>query len=245
MTRFSYRLRPPEGPILGLVALQVDQTIERDFRRLFPLDTQLYVSRVPSGAEVTPDTLARMARHLADAAGLLPPQCSYDVVAYGCTSGTAQIGPQEVARHLRTAQRSRCVSEPVSALVAACAALSARRLAILSPYVADVSTRLCEVLGTHGIDVAVLGSFEEAEEARVARIDAGSIRAAAEMLVKDREVDALFLSCTNLRTLDVIAPLEMTLGMPVLSSNLVLAWHMARAAGLALQPDIDAHLLRP
>ena len=33
------------------------------------------------------------------------------------------------------------------------------------------------------------------------------------------------------RTLDVIAPLEDELGLPVLSSNLVMAWDMARAAG--------------
>jgi maleate isomerase len=52
------------------------------------------------------------------------------------------------------------------------------------------------------------------------------------------------LSCTNLRTLDVIDDLEAELGVPVLSSNLALARHMARATGAALAPDAPGRLLR-
>ena len=77
-----------------------------------------------------------------------------------------------------------------------------------------------------------MGSFDMAEEALVARITRASLEEAARTLVAGAEVDGLFLSCTNLDTLDVIAPLEAALGLPVLSSNQVLAWHMARLAGL-------------
>ncbi|MEC9343760.1 MAG: Asp/Glu racemase, partial [Pseudomonadota bacterium] len=42
--------------------------------------------------------------------------------------------------------------------------------------------------------------------------------------------------CTNLRTLDVIAPIEAQCGKPVLSSNQVLSWHMALQAGIDLRP---------
>jgi maleate isomerase len=45
------------------------------------------------------------------------------------------------------------------------------------------------------------------------------------------DVDALFLSCTGVRTRQVIAPLEHLLGKPVLSSNQALAWEMLRLAG--------------
>ena len=70
---YSYTLRSEDGPFLGLVALQSDQTIENDLRRLLPQDVELYVSRVPSGAEVTSDSLAEMEHHLTGAAALLPP----------------------------------------------------------------------------------------------------------------------------------------------------------------------------
>ena len=49
------------------------------------------------------------------------------------------------------------------------------------------------------------------------------------------EVDAVFLSCTNLRTLDVIDEIEAELGLPVVSSNQALAWHMAQLTQIS--PD--------
>lgn len=46
---------------LGLIVLQSDETIEQEFRRIFRAgDVALYVSRVPSGAKVTTDTLGAM-----------------------------------------------------------------------------------------------------------------------------------------------------------------------------------------
>lgn len=242
MTGLPYRMRPPDGPILGLVVLQADQTIEGEFRRLLPAGAELYVSRVPSGAEVTPETLAKMKGHLAHAAALLPPQVAYDVVGYGCTSGTAEIGAGEIARQVQHGAQAAQVTEPVSALIAACRSLGVRRLALLSPYVQAVSDRLRGVLAEHGIETPVFASFDEAEEARVVRIDTGSIRRGAEAMMAGQRADALFLSCTNLRTLDVIAPLDAQLRVPVLSSNLVLAWHMAQLAGLPLAPGFPGRL---
>ena len=83
----------------------------------------------------------------------------------------------------------------------------------------------------------MFGGFDEGIEARVARIAPQSIIDAAVDLAAEGGIDALFLSCTNLRTLDVIAPIEAATGLPVLSSNLVLAWDMARKAGIALRGD--------
>jgi len=47
--------RPPQ---IGLIVLQADETIELEFRHLIPAEVEIFVSRVPSGEEVTPDTLA-------------------------------------------------------------------------------------------------------------------------------------------------------------------------------------------
>lgn len=239
MPRFDYHLTSAERPRLGLIVLQADERIESDFRRLIPADTDLFVSRIASGREVTPDTLAEMEARLPASAALLPQARAFDAIGYACTSGAAQIGPAAVAAKLRRGAETRAVTEPVSALVAACAALGLTRLAILSPYVAAVSERLRAVLAGQGVETPVFGSFEESEEARVARFAPESIRAAAVDLARTGGVDGLFLSCTNLDTLDIIAPLEAETGLPVLSSNLVLAWHLSRLAGVALR-DLPA-----
>jgi len=238
---YAYTLTRSNGPFLGLVALQSDQTIERDMRRLFPTETEFYVSRVPSGRDVTPDSVAEMEDHLSKAANLLPPQVAYRVVGYGCTSGAAHIGAEKIAAHISAGAETESVTDPLTALVAACRALSLTRLAILSPYVEEVSAKLRDRLKDVGITTPVFGSFDEANEARVVRIDNASLICAARDLMAGAAADALFLSCTNLRTLDVIASLEAELGVPVLSSNLVLAWHMSELAELQLAgSDFDA-----
>lgn len=244
MTQFTYELAPRTAPALGLIALQSDERIEQDFRRLLSGSADLFVTRVPSGLDVTPETLAEMEGHLRPAAALLPRSVPFDVIGYGCTSGTAQIGQTGVAARLRQGARTKQVTDPVSALVAACAALGLTRLAFLSPYVESVSDRLRQVLRDQGIDTPVFGTFAEAEEAKVARIAPQSLVQAAQALAGTGGVDGIFLSCTNLNSLPVIGQLEAETGQPVLSSNLVLAWHMARLAGPDLPLRFDCRLTR-
>lgn len=241
MVDFPYTLTDPLGlgATLGLVVLQVDETIEHDFRRLLPMgDVALYVTRVPSGLEVTTGSLQEMARTIPAAARLLPPSLDFDVVGYGCTSGTSVIGPERVAELVAGSTRTRAVTDPLTALVAACRTLGVSRLAMLSPYVEEVSETLRSVLQTRGVATPVFGSFNEAEDAKVARLAPQSILEAAANLGRASGAEAIFLSCTNLRTLDVLGSIEKTLGKPVLSSNQVLAWHMAKLAGLPELPGL-------
>ncbi len=232
MVRIPYDVEQRDEPRMGLIVLQADETIENDFRRLVPDAATLHVSRVPSGHEVTPETLSEMRKHIGQSARLLPGPARFDVVGYGCTSGTSVIGVKTTADLVHGGADTRAVTEPVSALIAACKHLGVSRLALLSPYVAEVSSRMRNVLAENGIETPVFGSFETAEEAVVARITGTSAARAAQDLAQDPAVEAVFISCTNLRTLDIIAGVEERTGKPVLSSNQVLAWHMCRLCGL-------------
>jgi len=235
---FPFSLAGPLGhdAALGLIVLQSDETIEDEFRRLVP-DTgvSLYHSRVESGAEVTPETLARMAHDLPAAARRLPRPIHFDAVGYACTSGASVIGPEKVAALVAAVCQTRHVTEPLSALVAACGHLGVSKLAFLSPYTETVSDTLRGALAARGVESPVFGSFDEAEETRVARIDGASVMAAARHLARTGGAEALFLSCTNLRSFGVIDAIEAEIGLPVLSSNLVLGWHMFRLSGVQAQ----------
>lgn len=216
---------------IGLIVLQADETIERDMRALLPANVEYLVSRVPSDVSVSLETLQAMEAELTRAASLLPRGARLAAVGYGCTSGTAQIGAERIAQRVRAGVETPEVSEPVSALIAACRALGVCRIGMVSPYVASVSDRLCAVLADAGVRVTAFESFDEPIEEKVVRIPAERITQAAERIAADDACEAVFLSCTNLRTLDVIAPLEVTLGLPVLSSNQVLAWHLGQLVG--------------
>ena len=98
----------------------------------------------------------------------------------------------------------------------------------MSPYIETVAEPIRQAFAARGFAVPATLSFGEKVEARVARIDPASIHEAALQVGRQGNVDAVFLSCTNLRTLDIIADLEDALGIPVISSNQALAWHMAR-----------------
>ena len=57
--------------------------------------------------------------------------------------------------------------------------------------------------------------------------------------------EALFISCTGLRTARLPAILEERLGRPILTSNGALAWHALRLAGVAeTRPDQGALFAR-
>ncbi|MHA6261813.1 maleate cis-trans isomerase family protein [Arenibacterium sp. CAU 1754] len=235
MSPLRYELEAEEPPRLGLIVLQSDERIERDFRQLIPDSAAVFVSRVPSGAEVTSETLAAMEAHLPASAALLPAGAAFDAIGYGCTSGTAQIGAARVGDLVASAAQTRTVTDPLSALVAACGALGITRLGFLSPYVETVSSRLRGALVERGVETPVFGSFDEENEARVARITPQSLAAAARQMAQAGGIEGLFLSCTNLNTLDIIAPLSDALNMPVLSSNQVLAWHMGQLSGVTFR----------
>ncbi|WP_425046081.1 maleate cis-trans isomerase family protein [Primorskyibacter sp. S87] len=225
---FDYELSAKRPKQIGLVVLQSDESLEPDMRALLPAKVEILVSRIPSAAEVSPETLRAMEPLLTQAAALLPGGAKLSAVGYGCTSASAQIGSERISELIQAGIETPAVTEPVSALLAACRHLNASRIAMLSPYTARVSDKLCSVLTENGIGVETVASFDEPTEERVVRISDASITRAAIEMERATDCDAVFLSCTNLRTLDVIEEIEARTGKPVLSSNQVLAWHLGQ-----------------
>lgn len=226
-----YDLDPdnPAAPPMGLIVLQADETIEPEMTRYFAgHPSPLYVSRVPSGREVTNHTLTGMAQVLTSAASLLPDARDYAVVGYGCTSGTAVIGSDGIAGFIRAGCRARAVTEPLTATIAACADKGIARLALLSPYIEEVNSPVIEAFAKAGIEFRAVATFDEKVEARVVRIAARSVIEAACAVGGGPDIEGVFISCTNLRTFEVLDPIARRLGKPAMSSNAALAWHMRR-----------------
>lgn len=233
-TVLDYEVEPRVVPACGLIVLAADETIEPELAPLFAAaGLPLHCSRIASASEVTPATLRAMEAALPEAARLLPGSAGLASVGYGCTSGATVIGPDRVAAAIGACHPSAAVTDPLSALTAACRALGVRRLGMLTPYLPEVTRALRAALAERGVEVVALASFEERHEARVARIPPGRVREAL-LALGAAPVDAVFASCTNLRSLGVLADVEHRLARPALSSNSVLAWHMAALAGARL-----------
>lgn len=236
MTSLPYTLDPddPKAAPLGMIVLQADETIEPEFRRYFAqAPNPIYVSRVPSGETLTHSSITDMRSQLVAAADLLPKGLAYPVVAYGCTSASAIIGSDDVERLVQKSCSATFVTNPLRAASALCVERGISRLALVSPYVEEVNTPLRTAFAENGIDMPVFGSFGESIESNVVRISQTSIIDAALKLGANSDVEGVFLSCTNLRTYDVIEILEKRLRKPVFSSNQALAWHMKKLAKVA------------
>lgn len=217
----------------GLIVLQADETLENEFARMAALDgVASHFTRIPMANEVRTDTLAKMLDDLPAAAGLLPVTAPFDVIGYGCTSASSVIGPERVAAAVQSVLPNAKVTNPLSALIAAANSLGAKRLGFVTPYVPEVSARMRDRLEEAGFSIAGFGSFEEGDDRVVARITEDSIRAAAIRVAQSQPCDAVVIACTNLRCLRVIPEIEQGTGIPALSSNQAMGWHMLRLAGI-------------
>jgi maleate isomerase len=155
-----------------------------------------------------------------------------DVVAYGCTSASMAIGEDRVFERIRAGQAKAKCTTPITAAFAAFRALQAKRIAVLTPYTADVNEIVADYIRERGFEVPAFGSFNEPSDAVVASISPPSLETAVRTIVDQSDVDAVFVSCTSLRLTDAVASIEANIGLPVTSSNHAMAWHAIRLAGV-------------
>jgi maleate isomerase len=154
-------------------------------------------------------------------------------VAYCCTSGTTVIGEKQVEAAVRSVLPGVKVTNPLSAVKANLRHMGARRIALLTPYEPQVSQAMADHLEEEGFEITRFGSFYEREEAKVTRISRASIIDAIDAVGNGDHCDAVFASCTNLRTADLLNDAATRIGKPVISSNSALAWHINLLSGQA------------
>lgn len=237
-----YTYAEDRDPAVGVIVLQTDELVELDLGRVFTQHSvRQYVSRIPAMARVTPSTLATMGDHMTHSAELLPIGADIAAIAYGCTSGATVLGETRVTDLVHAAHPNAKVTNPMTALKAACRALGVSRLAMVTPYEPSVSDALITTLRNDGIETVDLTSFEQSEDAKVARIAPASILDAI-INAGGQDCDAVFASCTNLRAYEVITEAERILGKPVMCSNQVMAWHMLTFLGISLKSPSNGQL---
>ena len=218
---------------VGLLVLANDRVIEVEFRRVFErCRVALYHSRIYNDPTISPETLKRMEQGLAAATDLIAPGVALDVVGYGCTSASMVIGAARVAERVREARPGVACTTPMTAAFAAFKALGVARVALFTPYIDDINQAMRRHIEAQGVRVAAMGSFNEEDDPTVARITLESVQRAALEVGAPEAVEAVFVSCTNVRLLDGAAALEAQLGKPVTSSNHAMAWHCLRLAGI-------------
>lgn len=221
----------PRDTRVGLVVLATDHTTEPDYMRMVASDgVGVYVARVAYANPTTPDNLRAMQPALSAAAELILPGEDLDAICYSCNSASVVIGDAAVEQALQASKPGVAVVTPPLATVTALKALNARRISILTPYLAETSAPVAEYFAGKGFEVArftCLGMDDDREMARIA--PATLVELAREAM--DPDSDALIILCTALRAAEAADSIETALGKPVVTSNQATAWMCLRLCG--------------
>ncbi|MCD6244010.1 MAG: aspartate/glutamate racemase family protein [Candidatus Korarchaeota archaeon] len=208
---------------LGLIIPSSNTTMEEEFRKLLPKGISLHVARVRL-RKVNVRELLEMERYAKEAAQLLG-DAGVDLIAYGCTTGSLVGG---LGYDLRLAEEIKGTSgikaiTTAGAVLDALRQLSVEKVAVATPYIDEVNEKEKEFLEANGFQVVNIKGLQIEENLEIGR----QPPEVAYRLAKDvdrPEAEAVFISCTNFRTIEVIAVLEADLGKPVFSSNTATLW---------------------
>lgn len=237
---FEYSAHRRQG--IGLVA-PFDFALDDECQRYLPVGVPLYVTRTARLEETA--VTASLAQEVSDAGAVTPAVRSLisaepASVAYACTSGSfinGVVGEAVLCQVMEDAGAPKAVTTS-GALLLALRELGISRISIATPYNEQLTRLLAEFLESAGVQVVKAGYFNS--ERDIMHIDYNAVRAMAD-LVDHPDAQAIFFSCTNLRTFDVITELEQKLDKPVLSANQVTMWAALKAVDLPL-PDISQRL---
>ncbi len=216
----------PVGPAgrIGLITLATDFNSEDDLRGILPADIRLFTTRIENANPVTVENLKSMAADLPRAAKTLLPGYGVDVAIFGCTSGTAVTGSDKIGELINQGMPGAKVTNPLLASEMALHAVGAQKIAILTPYIADVTQSVADEFRARGFDVTRIMGFGLDTDLDMTSLPPTALLEGA-LKVDTSDADAVFISCTAVRSAEIIAEAERQLGKPVITSNQALVWH--------------------
>ncbi|WP_454618328.1 maleate cis-trans isomerase family protein [Bradyrhizobium cenepequi] len=231
---------------IGVLAPPANVAVEREWPRYLPDGVVMNHNRLSrTSTAVAKDELLAMNASVDRAARDLA-FAQPEVIVYACTSGSFLDGPDEaemLARRIEAATGIAAITTS-GAVVAALRTLQAKRVYMITPYTDAVNAVEAAFLAHHGLTVAGMDAFRCSQSAEIRALSSEQV--AERAIAHHGEIsgcDALFISCTNLLTMDKIDGLETTLGVPVVSSNQASLWAALMRLNIAA-PDAPGRLFR-
>ncbi|MBC7779818.1 MAG: maleate cis-trans isomerase [Proteobacteria bacterium] len=212
---------------LGIIVPSWNTVMEYEWQRMCGEAVSVHSQRIRHTADTEAD-LAWLTTQ-APAAAELVAHAKVRAICHGCTaSGFLKSPEQDVAMAAALAQGTGIPTVTSSAsIVQALRALGARRISVASPYEPWLNEKLRGYLEAAGFDiVAMKGLGTQAHGS----ISTDKVKALA-LEVMRPETEALFISCSNFRTLDIIDEVERDIRRPTVTSNQAALWGTLRHIG--------------
>jgi maleate isomerase len=215
---------------IGMLIPSGNVIIEPQVNAMLPRGVALYAARLPLRGSSEAELLA-MAANVEEAARLLG-HAGVGLIAFNCTAVSTYSKSMEDDIRQRIAAATGLPALMTSAaIVEALKSLRARKVVLLTPYIPEVNAREVVFLRNEGVEVLSetgLGLNTNTEMAKLA----SDVWIQLGRKSRDSRADAYLVSCTAVRSAEVIDELERELGRPVVTSNQAITWHCLRSAGI-------------
>lgn len=212
----------------GMMLPSVNTIAEPQMKAMLPEGVSLHTTRLEL---VGGGNHLKMLDRLEEATALLA-DAQVDRLLFHCTA--VSMWSPEIVDEIRL-RVAAVTSIPLvitsDAVVHALAALNAKNIVLLTPYTQDINDRELRFLKHHGVTVLAERGLGIESGLAMSAVEPDRWFAEA-MTMRDPRADAYFISCTTVRSADVISALERELGKPVLTSNQVAVWRALRQSGL-------------
>ena len=217
----------------GALIPPVNITVEPEFNRWAPEGVTIHVQRMwRQRAVMSEQDLRDMDRYLDDDCHRIA-FAQPHFLMYACTSGSSlETGGYDEKISQRISRESGVPASTTSSAVAeALRALGVRDMAVVTPYPQAVNDTEMAFFSSLGFNPVSLESFLEGDSYQIPLIPQEDTYEMAKRADRP-EAQGIFISCTNLPTIDIIERLEEELGKPVVTSNQASMWLGLRRMGL-------------
>ena len=215
---------------IGMLVPSVNTVAEPEFNQMKPEGVALYASRMLNYRTDEEDARA-MTCHAERATSELT-RARVDSVAFVCTASSFVGGDEweiDLKRNIEKVSGVPAVSTS-AAIVEAFKVLGMRRVVMFTPYPEALNRLEVRFFESKGVEVIAERGLGIEDPYDIGVVEPEQVyRNVRELLVP--ETDGTFVSCTNLRTIEIAETLEMDTGKPFVSSNLATFWASLRAVG--------------
>lgn len=220
---------------LGVLLPSGNRLAEPQFAAMLPQGVTMHTTRLRLNGSSEAELL-KMAEGVEEAASLVA-DARVDLILFHCTA-VSTFSPaleKDVLTRMRSSSGAP-VTATSEALVAALRAIGARKIVMLSPYIADINDREADYLRAAGFEVIFLAGLSLNDADSMSAVTPEQWKEFA-LSNQHADADAYLISCTTVRATEVTQELELLLGKPVVTSNTAAVWHCLRTLGLHDKPS--------
>ncbi|WP_338602599.1 aspartate/glutamate racemase family protein [Sulfolobus tengchongensis] len=153
------------------------------------------------------------------------------VISYACTSGSLFKGPKHHEEIIQRIEKNAKVPGVATSgsVIDALRELNIEKLVLITPYIEEINKKEIEFLSNHNFTIIKSAGMGIVENTNIGAVTPEEVyEFATKVLNNVSGYDGVFISCTNLRTFEIIGKLESKIGKPVISSNSATLWDIFR-----------------